>query len=115
MTGVEILATEEVAINFAFNWTGFWIAASVGFGICLIIGCLVSWTEGWQYLVLCVVLGIICGGIFGLIVGAGEGIPTEYESHYKVTLSDEVSMNEFAERYEIVNQDGKIYTIREIN
>ena len=35
----------------------------------------------------------------------------EYE--YKVTISDEVSMNEFMKKYEIINQEGKIYTIKE--
>jgi Na+/melibiose symporter-like transporter len=34
-------------------------------------------------------------------------------TRYKVTISDEVSMNDFLERYEIVDQEGKIYTVRE--
>lgn len=113
ITGVEILAIEEVAINFAFNWAAFWIAAGVTFGICLIIGFIVGLTDGWSCFGICVVLGIIFGGILGAIAGAGEQKPTEYEAHYKVTISDEVSMNEFTEKYEIIDQDGKIYTIRE--
>lgn len=32
---------------------------------------------------------------------------------YKVTIDDTVSMKEFNERYEILNQDGLIYTIKE--
>lgn len=31
---------------------------------------------------------------------------------YKVTITDEVSLNEFYEKYEITDQEGKIYTIR---
>ena len=34
-------------------------------------------------------------------------------TEYKVLISDEVSWNEFNERYEVINQEGKIYTIKE--
>ena len=32
---------------------------------------------------------------------------------YKVTIDDSVSMNEFQEKYEIIEVEGKIYTIKE--
>ena len=32
---------------------------------------------------------------------------------YKVTISDDVNFVEFTERYEVLGQDDKIYTIRE--
>lgn len=32
---------------------------------------------------------------------------------YKVTIDDSVSMNEFNERYEIIEVEGKIYTIKD--
>ena len=32
---------------------------------------------------------------------------------YKVTISDDVNFVEFTERYEVLEQDDKIYTIRE--
>jgi hypothetical protein len=32
---------------------------------------------------------------------------------YQVTISDDVPMVEFNSKYEIVNQNGKIYTIKE--
>lgn len=39
-------------------------------------------------------------------------VPTgKYE--YQVTIDDSVSINEFYEKYEIVEVNGKIYTIRE--
>lgn len=72
----------------------------------------------------CVVYCLIDNEILGTLFGAFVFIicfvgvvalsihPTgEYE--YKVTISDEVSMNEFMKKYEIINQDGKIYTIKE--
>lgn len=36
-------------------------------------------------------------------------------TQYKVLVDNSVSMNEFLEKYEIINIDGKIYTIQEIN
>lgn len=38
---------------------------------------------------------------------------TEYE--YKVIVNDTVNFNEFQEQYEILGQEGQIYTIRERN
>lgn len=35
-------------------------------------------------------------------------------TRYKVTISDEVNLVEFLERYEILDTEGEIYTIREV-
>jgi membrane protein YdbS with pleckstrin-like domain len=32
---------------------------------------------------------------------------------YKVTIDDSVSMNEFLDKYEVLDQEGKIYTVKE--
>jgi general stress protein CsbA len=34
-------------------------------------------------------------------------------TEYKVTIDDSVSMNEFLDKYEILDQEGKIYTVKE--
>lgn len=58
---------------------------------------------------------VIALALAALISEVSEtGAPTEFETQYKVTISDEVSMNEFLERYEIVDQDGKIFIVREV-
>ena len=66
-------------------------------------------------------VGIIAGVILGIIAGiiggtrvAANALPVEYETQYKVTISDEVSMNDFLAKYEIVDQEGKIYIVREV-
>ena len=51
----------------------------------------------------------------GIEILTSQEVVIEYETHYKVTISDEVEMNDFYETYEIVEQDGKIYTVRERN
>ena len=117
MNGVEILTSFEVVTSRAFDWKAFWIAASVIFGIFLVAGffAVVSEHFDWSYLVGAVAIGLFMSGAVGLTIGSVCSHPTEYETRYKVTISDEVSMNEFMEKYEIINQDGKIYTIRERN
>lgn len=62
-----------------------------------------SWKE-FAILVVCVVLFIVCGCL----------VPEDkYETRYQVTVDDSVSMNEFQNKYEIIEVEGKIYTIRE--
>ena len=51
-------------------------------------------------------------GLVFVINSCNTSIPTgQYE--YKVTIDDNVSLTEFIGRYEIISQDGKIYTIIE--
>lgn len=117
MTGVEILATEEVVCAWAsWNWLAFLGGVIIAMFIFLFVGCFIAVltddsANGW----VCFIAGSIIGGlILGASMGANLGEPIEYETHYKVTVSDEVPMNEFLERYEIIDRDGKIYTVREV-
>lgn len=113
MTGVEILATQEVATAFAFYWENFWIA----FILVTLLGGFIGFivflsSEDFT----CIVIGLIMGTVFGTLLGTGiaaNSLPIEYETRYKVAISDEVQMNDFLEKYEIVSQEGKIYTVRE--
>ena len=114
MTGVEVLAMEEVAVEFAFNWTAFFIAFGISLVFIGLIGLAVSnATSEWGNLLIGILLGATFGCIFGTLFGSVTKIPVEYENQYKVIISDEVSMNEFVDRYEIIEQEGKIYTVAE--
>ena len=114
MDGVEILAIEEVVIKTAFNWTMFWIIFGMVFVILVAIGIFVSASSRrWDDLVIFVVAGIVIGAAFGGMIGDSLSIPVAYENQYQVTVSDEVSMNDFVDKYEIIDQKGKIYTVRE--
>ena len=115
MTGVEILATQEVATAFTFNSTSFCIALGIFIVGGFLIGIMASIVEcDWNYMWISVVMMTLAGFIAGVLVGNANHIPSEYETQYKITISDEVSMNEFFERYEIIDQEGKIYTVREV-
>ena len=114
MIGVEILAMEEVAVDYVFNWTAGFGGLTIIFAIFILIGVIMSlMLSDWYNIKIGVILGLILGMFSGFILGIGERIPTEYETQYKVTISDEVSMNEFVEKYEIIEQEGRIYTVIE--
>ena len=108
MTGVEILATSEGATSFEPNSAVFLFVLAL-----CVIGGLVIGSKGKECglgALVGLLIGMVVGRLFAVIVGIAE---LEYYTIYKVTISDEVSMNEFMDKYEILNQDGKIYTVKE--
>lgn len=115
MSGVEILATEEVAIAWAsWNWKGFLLTVGLVLFVAIIAGVLAGASDDWGLDVTVFLTVFLVGGaLFGTFVGCTTGEPTEYETQYKVVIDDSVSMNEFTEKYEIIDQEGKIYTVRE--
>ena len=114
MKGVEILASNNYVIERAFDWKTFLYIFIILFGLSLLVGFVISKVEDdFIYLFFFLIIGLVCGLFVGWLYGDIEGTPTKYETEYKVTISDDVSMNEFYEKYEIIDQEGSIYTIRE--
>ena len=113
--GIEVLSQYEVATNYSMNWTVFWIIVGIFVAIGFIVSAIDIQPDGIEWFS-CVLIGLLTGLIgcsFGGLIGMATGDPIEFETQYKVLISDEVQMNEFLEKYEIIEQDGKIYTIRE--
>lgn len=52
-------------------------------------------------------------GIFVSIHGFTHLPENKYQTRYEVTVSDDVNFNEFSSKYEVVKQEGLIYTIVE--
>ena len=115
MTGIEILSSAEVVAETAFNWSAFWIGFGIILAFCLAMGIwgVVSQECYWQLIIIVLLIGIVAGMALGAVWGVILETPTAYETHYKVTIDDSVSMNEFIDKYEILDQEGKIYTVRE--
>lgn len=115
MTGVKILNSVEVVSEFRFNWTTFWIVTVVCFVICLIIYlCIIEGYEVLPWTVALIGIWIFASTIVGGFLGAViTPIPTEYVTEYKVYLENDVNMEEFMEKYEIIDTEGKIFTVRE--
>lgn len=108
MNGVTILNSYESLTNFGSIFI--MIALCVWFFtvvVLVLLSLLKDGYDSWKgpiFLVICVVLTIVCGCL----------IPErKYETRYQVTVDDSVSMNEFQSKYEIIEVEGKIYTVRE--
>ena len=114
MTGVEILAMEEVVTAYMFNWNMYLtIVGVVTLIVTVAVGLLLLKEIGAYGFLNGFVISIVVSGLITLLP-AWTTLPKSYETQYKVTISDEVSMNDFLERYEFISQEGKIYTVREI-
>ena len=108
MEGIEILSIGEIGINPVFNWT----AAIIG-GI--LIGLIPAFCAGidGRSIGHFIVMLILCAPFFGILCGFSAEKYTDTVPTYKVIISNTVSLNEFYDRYEILEQDGKIFTIME--
>lgn len=115
MSGVEILATEEVVVAWeSWNWEGFLTTVGLCFLVAIAAGILTGVSDDWGLgVTIFLTVFLVGGALFGTLIGCTTGEPIEYEAQYKVVIDDSVSMNEFTEKYEIIDQDGKIYTVRE--
>lgn len=68
----------------------------------------------WFAIIVSGVLRSILGALLGALVWSGAADDAKrFTTTYDVLISDEVKMNEFNEKYEIVSQNGNIYTIKE--
>ena len=112
MNGVELLNQIEI-MKTVWSAEIFLITFSVCLLLGLVLGIAIGLVE--HDILVNITIGLICGlvvgGLIGLLLGVGtKKIPTgTYE--YQVTISDEVNLNEFFEKYEIISQEGKIYTV----
>jgi hypothetical protein len=116
MDGVTILNQFEVVTKTVFSWESFWCSAFIGVGAGLIAAILFGLFEQ-EWLAFLVGLVVYCT-IFGSFVGLLGGFvvnpePVEYETHYEVSIDETVNMQEFMDKYEIIDTRGSIYTVRE--
>ena len=115
MEGVQILNQFEVATETTFNWQAFWVGVLVGVGIALVAGIIFGLQErDWvAFLIMFTILAVFISGLIGFFAGHIFSIPHLDETHYEVTVNEEVNMKEFMDKYEILKTRGSIYTVRE--
>ena len=114
MTGVEILNSYEVYVFTICNWSVLWLTVLFVMVVAIAIGILYSIAEAdWYILPISIIIGLILSVPVGIFFGVGVAGTDQYETRYQVIISDSVSMNEFLDKYEIIEQEGKIYTVRE--
>ena len=106
MEGIEILSQE---VCNEFNIIAFFACVI----LFMIIGIALDFYNDISAGVVGTLFGIILG-LFMYVIIFQVIIPDKYIV-YKVKITEDVSMTEFYERYEIIDVDGKIYTIKEKN
>lgn len=113
LDGIAVLNSYEVVTKTAFSWQGFWIGVGI-IAVVSLIGSLIACDDLEDFLVMFGVFSVIFGSLVGLFFGFGVMPKSiEYKPEYEVTISNEVSMNDFYNRYDIIEQRGEIYVIRE--
>ena len=118
MDGVNILNKFEVVTKTAFDWESFWQGAGIAAVIGLILAIIFGLNEGeWlaffvSFVGFFTVIGLFVGLIGGFVL---KPKPVEYETRYEVSIDENVNMQEFMDKYEIIDTRGSIYTVREKN
>lgn len=114
--GVTILNQFEVVTEEVFSWPAFWAGVIIGVVSGLIASIVFGIAENdWEAFLItlpffCILFALFFGWLAGDIVCPE---PTAWETHYEVSITEEVNMQEFMDKYEILETRGSIYTVRE--
>jgi hypothetical protein len=109
MNGVEILSQDIIYNGILPGWlgvTGFFVTIA-----CFVLLALFMSEGRLLPSIIFMVLILISITFFALALTDNTNSINHLE--YKVTIDDSVSMNEFLDKYEILDQEGKIYTVKE--
>lgn len=115
MNGVEILNQYEVVTSYGFDASVFGITVLVAAVIGLIVGisCQESGhCDGFEAFMI-MIFSAILGVFIGIMVCCAISEPTKTETHYEVWVSEDANIIEFTDKYEIVEQRGQIFVVRE--
>ena len=116
MNGITILNEfEHEIVEYGFYWLGFFVLL----GIFTLTGVITGFVGGLASDD--IGIGTLCGLIIGLSVGifgsaaiaSNEPISSTSEIRYEVVISEETNFKEFTNEYEIIEQRGEIYVVRE--
>ena len=109
MNGVEILSSETIYNTILSEWC---MAVGLLCGTACILATILCFVDGYDVATTVCLMFVV---VFTIIACLG-GIDSKTDiSHieYKVTIDDSVSINQFLDKYEILDQEGKIYTVKE--
>ena len=111
LEGIEILAQTEIMKN--PDWTSLFFTAMfifilLGFLMAIIGGIIDMWK-----LIACGVGLAIGTFVTSFIISTSISPEPTGRYEYQVTIDDAVSFTELYEKYEVIDQNGKIWTIRD--
>lgn len=116
LEGVHVLNTYDIVKP---EWDEMALLSFLGccIMVCLIVIIIYVWSFSKQKkdaIVPCVICGFFVLLSICVSICAFTHLPeTRYQTRYVVTISDDVNFNELNSRYEVVKQEGLIYTIVE--
>ena len=109
MTGVEILSSKIIYNTILPGWCG--AIACIALVVSCICASVFSSERKIGLTIASCVLVVVSVVVMTLSLSSNRNDISHIE--YKVTIDDSVSMNEFLDKYEILDQEGKIYTVKE--
>ena len=113
MEGVRILAQApvyETVYSWGWSWAGFALSILAVVVLAFIIFSMYNGGHmaGLLFLIFVGFLGI---SVYYFSIGNSEKVYSHEE--YKVIIDDSVILNDFYEKYEVIGQEGEIYTVIE--
>ena len=121
MDGVTILNEIEVVqvVNDTFNYAAGVIALGITVLICAIAGFFIGRLDCSEFegTLLGALVGLVLGLLVMVVFGSAFSYPPETETtmRYEVTIDDSVSLIEFYEHYNVIEQRDKIFVVEEKN
>ena len=106
MEGLEILSVKDGAVPIPLSISlGALCSIVIVFGIYIVVSAIIEGSFGGA------ILGLLFLGLGISLNWVVIDVTIKPTPIYKVLVSDSVSRNEFYSKYEILNVEGKIYTI----
>jgi Na+(H+)/acetate symporter ActP len=120
MSGIEIINTYEQVIEKEGTMVGFWIGLIISAALCILF--ITYETKqllirdkkiDYQFIfhssLISIIISLFIGGL-GLLV---KTEPIKYETIYEVKVSEEVTLNEFLNNYEIIEEKEETLLVKE--
>ena len=115
MPGVEVLNQYTAVVDRSFNFTAFWITFVICFVASAVISLIIKFGADldWSTTIF-LILGFWLVTFLFIGVGVGDRYAHEtYATEYEVIIDSSVSMLDFYEKYEVVDQRGKVFIVRD--
>jgi hypothetical protein len=118
MTGVSILETVSVitettaVFSYAFAFASGCIGLIIGMSTCLAIAIKKDKDLSKPFVGLfCMLVAVIVGYLGGWL--GADRVPVQEETRYRVKLTEDLDYKEFSAKYEVIDFNNGVYTIRE--
>lgn len=111
MDGITILS--EMSVRGCELWKVIiWVLLTIAYIVGMILDNVEHWHySGWGTRIMGIIGALMVGALTSMVaVCLCYGYNTFY-TEYKVTIDDSVGFNEFNSRYEIISNDGDVYTV----